>query len=140
MKKGRAAKGFSDEEREAVRERAQELGAGRAGGEDAVLEKIAGMQEPDRTMAKKFHGIVRASAPGLVPRLWYGMPAYADRDGKVVCFFQGSHKFKTRYSTLGFSDRAGLDEGSMWPTSFALKKLTPAEESRIAGLLKRATS
>jgi hypothetical protein len=108
-------------------------------GESAVLETIAGMPEPDRTMGGRLHGIIRASAPTLAPRLWYGMPAYA-RDGNVVCFFQSSAKFKTRYMTLGFSDKANLDDGPMWPTSFALKELTAAEEARIVALVKRAVS
>ena len=132
----KSAKGFTEEERAAMRERAQELKAaarsraGRAGEESAVLAKIAAMSAPDRAMAERLHAIIRASAPGLSPRLWYGMPAYA-KDGKVVCFFQGAQKFKTRYATLGFSDKATLDEGHMWPTAFALKELNAAEEARI---------
>jgi uncharacterized protein YdhG (YjbR/CyaY superfamily) len=139
----KASKGFTDEERAAMREHAQELkraaGEGKADGESAVLEKIAAMPEPDRTMAERLHAIIKAGAPGLSPRLWYGMPAYA-QDGNVVCFFQGAHKFKSRYATLGFSDKAALDESQMWPTSFALKELTAADEARIAVLVKKAVS
>jgi hypothetical protein len=138
-------KGFTEEERAAMKERARELkAAGRRGpradkadGERAVLAKLAEMPEPDRAMGERLHAIIKASAPGLSPRLWYGMPAYA-RDGKVVCFFQGAQKFKTRYATLGFSDKANLDEGAMWPTAFALKELTAAEEARIGALVKKA--
>jgi uncharacterized protein YdhG (YjbR/CyaY superfamily) len=135
----KASKGFTDEERAAMRERAQELKAtaGKAGDESAVLEKIAAMPEPDRTMGERLHAIIKASAPGLSPKLWYGMPAYA-KDGNVVCFFQNAQKFKTRYSTLGFSDKAALDEGQMWPTSFALRELTASEEARISALVKKA--
>jgi uncharacterized protein YdhG (YjbR/CyaY superfamily) len=132
-------RGFTEEERAAMKERVQELKAGEADGEGVVLAKIAGMPEPDRTMAKRVHAIIKTSAPGLSPRLWYGMPAYA-KDGKVVCFFQDARKFKTRYATLGFSDKANLDEGNMWPNSFALKELTAAEESRIGALVKKAAS
>ena len=131
------SKGFTEEERAAMKERIQELKADKADMEGAVLGKIAGMSEPDRAMGKRLHAIVKASAPALSPRLWYGMPAYA-RDGKVVCFFQPASKFKTRYATLGFSDEANLDEGDMWPTTFALKGLTAAEEARITALLKKA--
>ena len=137
------AKGFTDEERAAMRERAQELKverSGRAGKEDeesAVLAKIAAMPGTDRTMAQRVHAIIKASAPELSPKLWYGMPAYA-KGGKVVCFFQDAHKFKARYATLGFSDNATLDEGAMWPTAFALKELSTAEEAKIAALVKRA--
>jgi uncharacterized protein YdhG (YjbR/CyaY superfamily) len=113
--------------------------AGEAEGENAVLAKIAEMPEPDRTMGGRLHTIIRASAPVLSPRLWYGMPAYA-KDGNVVCFFQSAEKFKTRYMTLGFSDKANLDEGAMWPTSFALMELTAAEEARIVALVKKAVS
>ena len=142
---GKASKGFTDEERAAMRERAQELKAaarrgtraGKADGEGDVLAKIAEMPEPDRAMAERLHALIKASAPALSPRTWYGMPAYA-KDGKVVCFFQSAQKFKTRYATFGFSDKANLDEGAMWPTSFALKKLTRAEEKRIAALIKKA--
>jgi uncharacterized protein YdhG (YjbR/CyaY superfamily) len=144
---GKASKGFTDEERVAMRERAQELKAAarrgsRAGdgdGEADVLAKIAEMPERDRAMAERLHAIIKASAPGISPRTWYGMPAYA-MDGNVVCFFQGAQKFKTRYATFGFSDKANLDEGAMWPTSFALKELTAAEEARIGALVKRAVS
>ena len=132
-------KGFTDEERVAMKERIQELKADKADGESAVLTKIAEMPEPDRAMAKRLHAIIKASAPGLSPRLWYGMPAYAKED-KVVCHFQDAQKFKTRYATLGFSDKANLDEGAMWPTAFALKGLTAAEEARIAALVKKAMS
>ena len=137
-KKG--TKGFTSEERAAMKERAQELKArrtGKGGGERDVLAKIAEMPPADRTIAERLHAIVKTSAPNLSPRTWYGMPAYA-KDGKVVCFFQSAKKFKTRYATLGFSDKASLDEGAMWPTAFALKKLTAAEEARIASLVKHA--
>jgi uncharacterized protein YdhG (YjbR/CyaY superfamily) len=136
------SKGFTDEERAAMRERAQELKAQaqRADGESAVLAKIAEMQGPDRAMAERLHEIVKASAPALSPKTWYGMPAYANKDGKVVCFFQSAQKFNSRYATLGFSDEANLDEGAMWPTSFALKELTATEEARISALVKRAVS
>jgi hypothetical protein len=144
---GEAPKGFTEEERAAMRERAQELkaaarprrGAEKASDESAVLAKIATMPAPDRTMGERLHAIIRASAPGLSPKLWYGMPAYA-KDGNVVCFFQGAQKFKTRYATLGFSDKANLDEGQMWPTAFALKDLTAADEARISALVKKAVS
>ena len=138
---GKALKGFTDEERGAMRERAQELkaAAGKAEGESAVLAKIAAMSAPDRAMGERLHAIIKASAPGLSPKLWYGMPAYA-KDGKVVCFFQDAQKFKTRYATFGFSDAANLDEGAMWPTAFALKELTAAEEARIGAIVKKAVS
>jgi uncharacterized protein YdhG (YjbR/CyaY superfamily) len=138
---GKASKRFTDEERAAMRERAQELKAAerRADGESDVLEKIAEMPELDRAKAERLHAIVKASAPALSPRTWYGMPAYA-KDGKVVCFFQSAQKFKTRYATFGFSDKANLDEGAMWPTAFALKELTDAEEARIGELVKKAVS
>src|SRR3989442_5522160 len=132
-------KGFTDEERGAMKERIQELKADEADGESAVLAKIAELPEPDRTMGKRLHAIIKASAPALSPRLWYGMPAYA-KDGKVVCHFQAAQKFNTRYATFGFSDKANLDEGAMWPTAFALKGLTAAEEARIAALVKKAVS
>jgi len=138
-------KGFTDEERAAMKERAKELKAAekaskdRAAGESALLEKIAEMEEPDRAMAERLHAVITASAPALWPKTWYGMPAYA-RDGKVVCFFQSAQKFKSRYATLGFSDQANLDEGAMWPTSFALKGLTASEEARIGELVKKAVS
>jgi len=130
--------GFTDEEREAMKERAREL-HGKGDGEPAVLEKIAAMPEPDRSMARRVHAIILKSAPSLTPKTWYGMPAYANTDGKVVCFFQSASKFKARYATLGFSDLAHLDDGSIWPTSFALAKLTAAAESEIAALVKKAT-
>ena len=133
------SKGFTAEERAAMKERAKEqkAEAQKVDGERAVLAKIAEMQGPDRTMAERLHEIVKANAPELSPRTWYGMPAYA-KDGKVVCFFQSAQKFNTRYATFSFSDRANLDEGAMWPTSFALKELTAAEEARIGALVKKA--
>ena len=133
--------GFTAEERAAMRERAQELKAEarKADGESALLAKIAEMPEPDRAMAKRLHAIIKASAPALSPKTWYGMPAYA-RDDKVVCFFQSADKFKARYATFGFNDTANLDEGAMWPTSFALKELTAAEEAKIGALVKKAVS
>jgi uncharacterized protein YdhG (YjbR/CyaY superfamily) len=136
---GKASKGFTAEEKAAMRERAQELkaAAGKAEGESAVLAKIAEMQASDRVMAKRLHAIVKASAPVLSPKLWYGMPAYA-KDGKVVCFFQDAQKFKTRYATFGFNDAANLDEGAMWPVAFALKELTAADEARIGAIVKKA--
>jgi uncharacterized protein YdhG (YjbR/CyaY superfamily) len=135
------SEGFTAEERAAMRERAKELKAEaqRADGERAVLAKIAEMPETDRAMAERLHEIVKASAPELSPKTWYGMPAYA-KDGKVVCFFQSAQKFNSRYATLGFSDEANLDEGAMWPTSFALKELTATEEAKIGALVKRAVS
>lgn len=139
-KKVKKLKGFSDEEKAAMRERVKELTVDKADGESVVLAKIADMPEPDRTMAKRIHAIVKASAPSLSPKTWYGMPAYANRDGKVVCFFQSAHKFKARYATFGFSDMANLDEGFMWPTSFALKKLTAADEAKIVAIVKKAVS
>jgi uncharacterized protein YdhG (YjbR/CyaY superfamily) len=138
-KAAKQIKGFTDEERAAMKERVQELNAGNADGESAVLAKIAAMPEPDRAMAKRVHAIIKASAPALAPKLWYGMPAYA-KDDKVVCFFQSGQKFKTRYATLGFSDKANLDDGHLWPTAFALKQLTAAEEARIGALVKQAVS
>ena len=143
----KASKGFTDEERLAMMERVQELkaaarrgpGAGKAGEESAVLAKIAAMPAPDRAMGERLHAVIKASAPVLSPKLWYGMPAYA-KDGKVVCFFQSAQKFNTRYATLGFSDKANLDEGAMWPVAFALKELTPAAEARIVALVKKAVS
>jgi len=135
----KTSKGFTAEERAAMKERAQELKADEADEESAVLAKIATMPEPDRNLGKRLHAIIKASAPVLAPRLWYGMPAYA-KDGKVVCFFQCAQKFKTRYATLGFSDKAKLDEGALWPTAFALKQLTAAEEGKISALVKRAVS
>jgi uncharacterized protein YdhG (YjbR/CyaY superfamily) len=133
-----ASEGFTAEERAAMRERVREMKSG-GGGESEVLAKIAEMAEPDRVMAERLHAIVKATAPELSPRTWYGMPAYA-KDGKVICFFQSGQKFKARYATVGFSDKANLDEGAMWPTSYALKKLTVAEEKRIVALLKQAVS
>jgi uncharacterized protein YdhG (YjbR/CyaY superfamily) len=134
------SEGFTAEERAAMRERAKEQKAEeqKADGERAVLAKIAEMPETDRAMAKRLHEIVKASAPELSPKTWYGMPAYANKDGKVVCFFQSAEKFNARYATFGFSDKANLDEGAMWPTSFALKELTAAAEARIGALVKRA--
>jgi uncharacterized protein YdhG (YjbR/CyaY superfamily) len=144
---GKASKGFTDEERAAMRERVQEQKAaarrsprtGKADGESDVLAKIAEMPEPDRAMAERLHAVIKSSAPALSPRTWYGMPAYA-KDGNVVCFFQSAQKFKTRYATFGFSDKANLDEGAMWPTAFAIKELTADVEARIVALLKNAAS
>jgi uncharacterized protein YdhG (YjbR/CyaY superfamily) len=133
----KTSKAFTDEEKAAMREAVRERKS--PGGEKEVLAKIAEMPEPDRVKAERLHAIVTASAPDLTPRTWYGMPAYA-KDGKVVCFFQSAQKFKSRYATLGFSDTANLDEGAMWPTSFALKELTATEEARIDALVKRAVS
>ena len=137
--RGKAAKGFTAEERAAMKERAQELKAERLGaeGESQVLAAIAKMPEPDRTMAKRLHAVIKAGAPDLAPKTWYGMPAYA-KDGKVVCFFRDAHKFKERYAMLGFNDPANLDDGSMWPVAFALKKLTATEEKKITALVKKA--
>jgi uncharacterized protein YdhG (YjbR/CyaY superfamily) len=140
-------KGFTDEERVAMKEHIQELKAAARRGpradqadeESAVLAKIAAMPEPDRAMGKRLHAIIKASAPAVSPRLWYGMPAYA-KEGKVVCFFQSAQKFKTRYATFGFSDKANLDDGALWPVGFALKALTAAEEAKIAALVKKAVS
>jgi hypothetical protein len=133
--------GFTDEERGAMKDRVQEMKAGarKADGESAVLAKIAEMPDSDRAMAKRLHAVIKASAPALEPKLWYGMPAYA-KDGKVVCFFQSGQKFKTRYATFGFSDTARLDEGTMWPNAYALTKLTAADEARIGALVKKAVS
>jgi uncharacterized protein YdhG (YjbR/CyaY superfamily) len=144
---GKTFKGFTDEERAAMKERGRELKAaarrgpraGKADGESDVLAKIAVMPGPDRTMAERLHAIIKASAPALSARTWYGMPAYA-KDGNVVCFFQSAKKFKTRYATFGFSDKANLDEGALWPVAFALKALTAAEEAKIAALVRRAVS
>jgi hypothetical protein len=143
----RPSGGFTDDERAAMKEHAQELKtaarrrprAAKADGESDVLAKIAEMPEPDRAMAERLHAVIKASAPALLPRTWYGMPAYA-KDGKVVCFFQPAQKFKTRYATLGFSDEANLDEGAMWPTAFALTELTAADEARIGALVRKAVS
>jgi uncharacterized protein YdhG (YjbR/CyaY superfamily) len=143
---GRTSKGFTAEERAAMRERAKELKAEaraskiREAGEQDVLAKVAEMQGPDRAMAERIHEIVKATAPDLMPKTWYGMPAYAAKDGKVVCYFTPASKFNERYATLGFNDAANLDEGTMWPTSFALTKLTAADEKRIAALVKKAVS
>jgi uncharacterized protein YdhG (YjbR/CyaY superfamily) len=144
---GKASKGFTAEERAAMRERAKEVKAagrrgpraGKAAGESDVLEKIAEMPEPDRAMAERLHALIKDSAPALSPRTWYGMPAYA-KDAAVVCFFQSAQKFKSRYATFGFSDKANLDAGAMWPTSFALTELTADVEARIAALVKKAVS
>ncbi|HEX5838104.1 MAG TPA: DUF1801 domain-containing protein [Anaerolineales bacterium] len=136
--------GFTAEEKAAMKERAKELKAeeranrSRAEGESDLLARIAEMPEPDRSMASRLHEIVKASAPGLSPKTWYGMPAYANPDGKIVCFFQSAHKFNARYATFGFNDTANLDDGAMWPTSFALKELTPATEAKIGQLVKKA--
>ena len=144
---GGEVKGFTEEERAAMKDRVQELKAeasrgpraNKADGEADVLAKIAGMPEPDRAMAERLHAVVKASAPALSPRTWYGMPAYA-KDGNVVCYFQGAYRFKARYATFGFSDKANLDEGTMWPAAFALTKLTAADEARIGALVKKAVS
>jgi uncharacterized protein YdhG (YjbR/CyaY superfamily) len=142
---GKASQGFTDEERAAMKERAQELraearrGKNKADGERDVLAKIAEMAEPDRVMAERLHALIKATAPALSPKTWYGMPAYA-LDGKVVCYFQSAHKFKSRYATFGFNDTANLDEGALWPVAFALKKLTAAEEAKISALVKKAVS
>ncbi len=138
-KPARAIKGFTEEERGAMRQRVQELKADKADGESAVLAKIGEMPAEDRALGERLHAIIKASVPALSPRLWYGMPAYA-KDGKVVCFFQPAHKFKTRYATFGFNDSANLDEGALWPVAFALKELTAAEEARIGELVKKAVS
>jgi uncharacterized protein YdhG (YjbR/CyaY superfamily) len=137
---GKASKGFTAEERAAMKERARELktaARGKVDGESDVLAKIAEMPEPDRALAERLHALIKSIAPDLSPRTWYGMPAYA-KDGDVICFFQSAQKFKARYATFGFSDKANLDEGSMWPTSFALKELTAVEEARISALVKKA--
>ncbi len=144
---GKKPKGFTDEERAAMREHVQELKADtrrdrrvdKEDGENAVLAKIAALPQPDRALGERLHAIIKANAPALSPKTWYGMPAYA-KDGNVVCFFQSAQKFKTRYATLGFSDKANLDEGHMWPTAFALKELTAAEEAKIGALVKKAVS
>jgi uncharacterized protein YdhG (YjbR/CyaY superfamily) len=131
--------GLTDEERGAMKARLKELKTDESDGESAVLAKIAEMAEPDRAMAERIHAVIKVSAPGLAPKLWYGMPAYA-KDGKVVCFFQSAQKFKTRYATFGFNEKANLDEGGMWPVAYALKELTPAEEARISALVQQAAS
>ena len=135
----KTSEGWTDEERAAMKQRAQELKAGKADGESAVLAKLAEMPEPDRALGERLHAIIKASAPVLAPTTWYGMPAYA-KDGKVVCFFQSADKFKSRYATFGFNDSANLDEGAMWPVAFALKELTAADEARIGALVKKAVS
>ena len=138
--------GFTAEEKAAMKARAQEMkaearaGKDRAAGESAVLAAVAAMKEPDRSMAKRIHEIIKANAPALSPKTWYGMPAYADKDGKIVCFFQTKYKFSYKYATLGFQDAANLDEGAMWPVAFALMKLTAAEEAKITALVKKAVS
>jgi len=145
--KNKTYEGFTEEERSAMKERANELKAparrgsraGKADGEGEVLEKIAEMQEPDRVLAERLHAVIKASAPGISPTTWYGMPAYA-KDGKVICFFQPAQKFKSRYATLGFSDKANLDEGAMWPVYYAVTELTAADEARIGALVKKAVS
>lgn len=139
---GKKSSGFTAEERAAMKERAKELKAQAAkeDGEKAVLEKIAELPELQRAMAARLHEIVKANAPDLLPKTWYGMPAYANKDGKIVCFFQAAAKFETRYSTFGFNDVANLDDGAMWPASFALKELTPAVEEKLAALVKKAVS
>jgi uncharacterized protein YdhG (YjbR/CyaY superfamily) len=138
----KSSKAFSDEERAAMRQRAKELKASEADGESVVLEKIAEMAQADRVMAERLHAIIRASAPDLAPKLWYGMPAYATpgKNGKIVCFFQPASKFKTRYATLGFNDSARLDDGAFWPVAYALTELTAADEARIAALVKQAAN
>jgi uncharacterized protein YdhG (YjbR/CyaY superfamily) len=140
------SKGFTADEKAAMKERAKELKAearankDKAAGEADALAKIAEMPEPERTMAKRLHEIIKANAPDLAPKTWYGQPAYANKDGKIVCFFQSAKKFDSRYATLGFNDDANLDEGNMWPTAYALKEMTPAEEAKIAALVKKAVS
>jgi uncharacterized protein YdhG (YjbR/CyaY superfamily) len=142
----KTSQGFTDDEKAAMRERAKELKAeariskNKAEGENAALAAIAAMPEPDRSMAARLHEIIKANAPSLSPKTWYGMPAYADNDGNVICFFQNASKFNARYATLGFNDKAKLDEGVMWPTSFALKELNAAEEARIVAIVKKAVS
>ena len=138
-KKSKKSKGLTAEERAAMKEHLQDLKSGKTEGEDAVLAKIAAMKGSDRAMAERIHAIVKANAPGLTPKTWYGMPAYA-KDDKVVCFFQSAAKFKARYATFGFNDKANLDDGNVWPTAFALKALTPADEARLAALVKKASA
>ncbi len=140
IKKTKKSGEFSDDERAAMKERAQELMVNKVSGESIVLAKIAVMQGSDRVIAERLHKIIKASAPALSPKTWYGMPAYANKDGKVICFFQSASKFKTRYATLGFSDAANLDENAMWPTTFAITKLTAAEETKITAIVKKAVS
>jgi uncharacterized protein YdhG (YjbR/CyaY superfamily) len=139
MKSAVKSTGFTDEERDAMKERARELRAGKEDGESEVLAKLAALPQPERALGERLHAIIKASAPDLAPKTWYGMPAYA-KDDKVVCFFQSAQKFKTRYATLGFSDKAKLDEGPMWPTVFALKELTAEVEARIVALVRKAIS
>ncbi len=141
-KPAQASQGFTGEEKAAMRERAREqkASASRADGERDLLEKIAAMPEPDRAMAERLHAIISASAPDLAPKTWYGMPAYANSDGKIVCFFQPASKFKARYATLGFNDSARLDDGAMWPVAYALTELAAADEAKIAALVKQAVS
>jgi len=139
MKRGKKATGFTAAEKEAMRARVREMKGSKVDGETEVLAKIDTMKEPDRALGKRLHAIIKAAAPELEPRLWYGMPAYA-KDDKVLCFFQSAQKFKTRYATFGFSDKANLDDGQMWPTGFALKQLTAAEEARIGALVRKAVS
>jgi uncharacterized protein YdhG (YjbR/CyaY superfamily) len=141
QKPAKATKGFTDEERAAMKERAKEqrAAADKEDGERDVLEKIAAMQAPDRAMAERLHAIIAVNAPALSPKTWYGMPAYA-KDGQIVCHFQPAEKFKTRYASLGFTDKAHLDDGGMWPVAYALKELTPAEEAKIAALVRKAAS
>ena len=134
------ADGFTEEERAAMKERARELKSKKSDGESDLLAKVAEMEGADRAMAERLHALITANAPMLSPKTWYGMPAYANQDGKVVCFFQSAQKFKARYATFGFNDSANLDEGAMWPTSFALKELTPAAEEKIVALVKQAVS
>lgn len=146
LKKSAKSKSFTDEERAAMKERAQEMKAearankNKADGESDVLAKIAALPEPERDLAKRLHEIIKTGAPTLSPKTWYGMPAYANQDGKVVCFFQSAAKFKTRYATLGFSDAANLDDDTLWPTAFALKELTAAAEAKIGALVQKAVS
>jgi len=135
----KTSEGFTAEERAAMRDRVREMKAGSSDGEGEVLAKIAEMQDSDRVMAERIHAIVKDTAPELTPRTWYGMPAYS-KDGKVLCYFRGVQKFKTRYATFGFSDKANLDDGGMWPTDYALKELTAADEKRIVALVKQAVS
>jgi uncharacterized protein YdhG (YjbR/CyaY superfamily) len=145
-KETKKSKGFSAEERAAMKERAKEMKAearatkDKAAGESDLLAKIAEMPEPERTRAERLHAIITANAPDLMPKTWYGMPAYANKDGKIVCFYQSAQKFDTRYGTLGFNDTANLDEGSMWATAYALKELTVTEEAKIAALIQKAVS
>jgi uncharacterized protein YdhG (YjbR/CyaY superfamily) len=138
--KPKASDTFTAEEKEAMRAMVKERRRGKTDGEADVTAAIAAMPDADRVLAERFHALVKAKAPGLSPRTWYGMPAWADAEGKVVCHFQGAHKFKTRYATIGFSDKANLDDGAMWPVVFALKKLGGAEEKRIVALIKQAVS